>query len=139
MNDFLGRRPNDRARRIGRGILDGLAAVGTALNDGPKFARIGEIDDLILELQQERDHLIADLIEPGEYKVSENYDPKWRKPTVEEPEDKSAMDAIFGEKQDAGRLTTCRGRAYDGYNTTVHPGCPYKDSIHGRHEFTLRD
>lgn len=139
MNDFTGRRSNDRARRFGRGILDGLSALGTAMADGPKRARIDEIDRHVADLLQERDHLIADLIEPGDMKVSENYDPRWRKAVVEDAEDKSAMDAIFGEKQDAGRLTKCRGRAYDGYNTTVHPGCPYVETIHGSHEFTLRD
>lgn len=135
-----GRRPNDRLNRIGKGLIEGLSAIGTALADGPKVSRILEIDRQVAELLQERDHLVKDLIEPGDFVVSENYDPNWRKPKVEEPEDKNAMDAIFGEKQDAGRLTTCKGRwSVNSQFHDAHPGCPYIDTVHNKHEFTLRD
>lgn len=135
MNDFTGRRPTG----FGNRILNGLAAIGTAMADGPKRARIEEIDREVAQLLQERDHMIADLIEPGELKVSKNYDPNWRKPAIEETEDKTAMDAIFGEKQDAGRLTKCEGRSTSSRYHDAHPGCPYIDRIHNAHEFTLRD
>lgn len=130
-----GRRPNDRARRIGKGILDGLSAIGTALADGPKYQRINEIDAQITELRQERDHLIYGLIEPGDLKVSEDYDPRWRKTDVE-PDEASDIAMSF---PDTGRLTRCRGRASMNAYHSAHPGCPYVDTIHNSHEFTLKD
>lgn len=139
MNDFTGRRRNDRLGRIGRGLLDGLAAVGTAMADGPKVSRILAIDEQVKQLLQERDHLVTDLIEPGEFKVSENYDPTWRKPEVEEPDTEvPIMDQYFG-KQDAGRLTECKGRSTSSRYHDAHPGCPYIETVHNKHEFTLRD
>lgn len=133
MNDFTGRPRSNRARNIGKGILEGLSALGTAMADAPKRQRIEEIDKTILNLQQERDHLIADLIEPGDLKVSESYDPYWRKPVVEEEHDTSK--SIFGE----GRLTQCKGRTTSSRYHEAHPGCPYVEQIHTKHEFTLRD
>lgn len=131
MNEFTGRRPSDRARRIGKGILEGLSAIGTAMADEPKRARIEEIDEEIKNLKQERDHLIKTLIEPGDLKVSKNFDPYWRK-----PEERTRVRVMpVGE----GRLTKCKGRSYMGKFHDAHPGCPYIDTIHGPHEFTLRD
>lgn len=131
-----GRRPNDRARRIGKGLLEGLSAIGTALADGPKFQRIEEIDAQITELRQERDHLIKDLIEPGDYKVSSDYDPRWRKTDVEPAE---ASDIAMSFPDTEGRLTQCKGRSTSSTYSSVHPGCPYNAKIHVAHEFTLRD
>lgn len=137
MNSFTGRRSNDRAKRIGRGLLEGLSALGTVMADGPKKVRIQEIDRMVEDLLQERDHLIADLIEPGDLKVSENYNPRWRKPVVEdEDEDR---DYIFGDKQPHGRLTECKGRSTMGSYHEAHPACPYIGQRHNAHEFTLRD
>lgn len=133
MNDFTGRRKSDRAKRFGKGLLEGLSALGTVMADGPKRERIAEIDEQIKELQQERDHLITELIEPGDLKVSEGYDPKWSKSPRTEP----LMDQFFG----AGtpRLVQCKGRSHSGTFHSAHPGCPYIDQIHNAHEFTLRD
>jgi hypothetical protein len=124
MSQFTGRRGTGAAKRIGRALLDGLDTLGTAMNDGPKRQRISEIDNLIIELQQERDHLIAGLYEPGDLKVSDNYDPKWRKADEDMP---------------TGRLTECRGKFSDGDVYSPHPACPYKDTVHRRHEFTAND
>ncbi len=110
-------------------VLDGLATVGTAIADQPKYSRIREIDNQVKELLQERDHLIADLIEPGELKVSEDYDPSWRK--TETP-----VSSGTGE----GRLTQCKGRFSASSSIhDAHPGCPYLATKHNAHEFTLRD
>lgn len=134
MNEFTGRRSSDRAKRIGRGLLEGLSALGTAMADGPKHERIEAIDKEIKNLQQERDHLIKSLIEPGDLKVSENYDPYWRKPEVDDEE--PLMDQYFGKP---GRLTKCKGRSTSSRYHEAHPGCPYVEQIHTAHEFTLRD
>ena len=75
MNDFTGRRPTGRAKSFGRALLDGLDAIGTAMADGPKVERIKEIDAHIESLQHEKDSLIASLIEPGNLKVSDSYNP----------------------------------------------------------------
>ena len=131
MNDFTGRRKTGKAGRISKGILDGLAALGTAMADAPKQSRIEEIDEEIKNLQQERDHLIADLIEPGDLKVSKDYDPYWRKPEAEA--------TVFVAGSGEGRLTQCKGRRYSGTYHDAHPGCPYVNQIHIAHEFTLRD
>lgn len=129
---FTGRRPTG----VGRSILNGLAALGTAMADGPKLVRIEEIDKQVADLLQERDHLIADLIEPGDLKVSKNYDPNWRKPVVEDDEPfQSSLSAFSGE----GRLTECKGRRTTSTYHDAHPGCPYVGQIHNAHEFTLRD
>ena len=128
MNDFTGRRPNDRARRIGKGLLDGLAYLGTVMSDGPKLERIEEIDSEIERLQHEKDSLIASLIEPGDLKVSDGYDP--HKAVIIHPP------RTAGE----GRLTKCEGswRDNDPFDKS-HPGCPYRKTQHVKHEFTLRD
>ena len=75
MSTFSGRRNTGTAKRIGKGLLEGLSAIGTVMADGPKVERIKEIDAHIESLQHEKDSLIASLIEPGEYKVSDSYDP----------------------------------------------------------------
>lgn len=129
MSNFTGRRNTGNASRLGKSLLEGLSALGTALADGPKLARIEEIDNLVTELLQEQDHLIAALIEPGSLTVSEDYDPKWRKsPSVQE----TSEDGI-------GRLTECEGRNTRSLYHDAHPACPYVDSVHNAHEFTLRD
>jgi hypothetical protein len=129
-----GRRPNDRtenakdrAKRVGMGILDGLSALGTVMADGPKHERIKEIDGEIERLRHERNTLIATLIEPGNLKVDDDYDP--HKAVIINPP------RNLGD----GRLTECPGRVTRSVYDSVHPGCPYKETIHGRHEFTLRD
>lgn len=138
MNDFTGRRHTNRARNIGKGILEGLGALGTAMADAPKKVRINEIDTLVENLLQERDHLIADLIEPGDLKVSENYDPRWRKPSVVGVDEAGPLGdrPVVAE----GRLTECAGswRDNDPFDKS-HPGCPYRKTQHVKHEFTLRD
>lgn len=122
-----GRRPNDRLGRIGKGLLEGLAAVGTMMADGPKLERIEQIDSEIERLQHEKDTLIASLIEPGDLKVSDDYDPN--KAVIIHP-------ARAGE----GRLVKCEGswRDNDPFDKS-HPGCPYRKTQHIKHEFTLRD
>jgi hypothetical protein len=129
---FSGRRPTDRtetaksrAKRVGMGLLDGLSAIGTVMADGPKFERIKEIDAEMERLQHEKDTLIVGLIEPGDLKVSEGYDPN--------------RAGIHRLSPEGGRLTMCPGRVTRSIYDSVHPGCPYKDTIHGKHEFTLRD
>lgn len=134
MNDFTGRRPSDAAKRISKGFREGFNMLGIALADGPKRRRIEEIDALIIELNQERDHLIKDLIEPGDLKVSENYDPRW---TKTESKDEDEDDVTLS--QDGGRLTTCEGRDSMSVYHNAHPGCPYLETVHIKHEFTLRD
>lgn len=121
-----GRRPNERTRKIGKGILDGLSLLGTALADGPKHDRIKEIDAELERLQHEKDTLINSLIEPGDLKVSEGYDPH-----------KAAI--IHPARHSEGRLTICPGRSTSSRYDPVHPGCPYVNQIHNKHEFTLRD
>lgn len=129
MSSFTGRRNTGKASSIGRGFLSALDAVGTALADGPKYSRINEIEELVIDLLQERDHLIAGLIEPGNLTVSEDYDPRWRKSAV-----------IVTTSTTDGRLTECKGswRDNDRFDDS-HPGCPYRGTRHIRHEFTLRD
>lgn len=130
---FTGRRKTG----LGDSILRGLSALGTAMADGPKYARISEIDTAVAELLQERDHLIYGLIEPGELKVSDNYDPRWRKPAVEENDETPIMDQYFGAG--TARLTECKGRDTMSTYHDAHPGCPYVAKVHTSHEFTLRD
>lgn len=123
-----------RTARIGKGILSGLGEIAGALSDGGKLARIREIDEAVYNLQQERDHLIAGMNEPGKLKVSENYDPHWRKPVA------VVVDAEYTVPPSAdGRLTHCKGRANAGVYHDAHPGCPYVNRIHNAHDFTLRD
>lgn len=131
-----GRRPNEKTRSFGRSILDGLSAIGTALADGPKYQRIKEIDAQIVELRQERDHLVHGLIEPGDLKVSDDYDPRWRKAAVADDAD-AVMPDIFSSGE--GRLTKCGGRTTMSRYHDAHPGCPYVAQVHNEHEFTLRD
>jgi hypothetical protein len=126
MNAFTGRPTSDRARKIGKGIFEGLSLLGTALADGPKHDRIKEIDAEIERLQHERDTLIASLIEPGDLKVSKGYDPN-----------KAVV--IHNVRPGEGRLTQCPGRSTSSAYDRCHPGCPYNSKIHGAHEFTLRD
>lgn len=121
-----GRRPTG----LGRSILEGLSALGTALADGSNRERIKEIDKQVKDLLQERDHLIHDLIEPGDLKVSENYDPFWKK---------SGSTTTIDHDDEIGRLTECGGRSTSGRYHDAHPACPYVDTIHNAHEFTLRD
>lgn len=120
-----------RTARIGRGLLSGLGEIAGALSDGGKLARIREIDEAVYNLQQERDHLIAGMNEPGKLKVSENYDPHWRKPVA----------VVVGAEPVVveGRLTHCEGRDTMAKWHDAHPGCPYVNQIHNEHEFTLRD
>ena len=129
MSTFSGRRPTDRMSRSGKGFLEGLTIVGTVLADGPKHERINEIDAEMERLQLEKDTLIASLIEPGNLKVSEGYDPN--KAVVNKPPHRTA---------DGGRLTQCAGQwsATTKYHD-AHPGCPYLGTKHNPHEFTLRD
>lgn len=129
MGSFTGRPNTGRAKKIGSSILDGLSLLGTALSDGPKHARIEEIDQIVADLLQERDHLINDLIEPGNLRVSENFDPRWSKPST-----------IVQVDSSDGRLTQCSGswRDNDPFDAS-HPGCPYRKQQHIAHEFTLRD
>lgn len=132
MNNFTGRRPSDRAKKFGRAFLDGLDALGTVLSDGPKLERIKEIEAHINRLQNEKDSLVSSLIDPGEYKVSDDYDPN----RVFTP----LMDQYFGKREGAGRLTKCKGQ----WSATAtihdcHPACPYLGTRHIAHEFTLRD
>lgn len=131
---FSGRRPTGRASRIGKGILAGLDALGTAMADGPKRTRIAEIDKQVKDLLQERDHLVVSLIERGDYEVSDNYDPYWRKPETDADEKETVS-----YTSDAGRLTQCKGRTTSSRYHDAHPGCPYVEQIHNAHEFTLRD
>lgn len=134
MNDFTGRRKTDRARRIGKGIFETLVTITDAMTDGPKLARIEEIDREIKELRQERDHLIKGLVEPGDLKVSKHFDPYWSK---------SGTPRSYQEMVATGigtpRLTKCKGRQTSGRYHDAHPGCPYVEQIHAPHEFTLRD
>lgn len=130
-----GRRPTGRASRIGKGFLEGLSILATNLTDAPRKARIKEIDEQIKNLRQERDHLVADLIEKEDYEVSEDYDPHWRK-----PEETRIGDVHnYRNSSSDGRLTECVGRSTMSRYHGAHPGCPYVDQIHTAHEFTLRD
>lgn len=123
-----GRRPTGNARRIGKGFLEGLAAVSSALADSPKRERILQIDLEMERLQHEKDTLIVGLIEPGDLKVSEDYDPR-----------RAAIIHNAPVSTD-GRLTDCRGSWQDNDPfDKSHPGCPYRKTQHGSHEFTLRD
>jgi len=131
MNNISGRRNTGAAKRFGKALLEGLDSLGTAMNDGPKRARISEIDEQVKNLLQERDHLIHALYEPGDLKVSKSYDPNWRKP---EDEDDSPS-----YSSSEGRLTKCPGRDTMSRYHRAHPGCPYVEQIHTAHEFTLRD
>jgi len=133
---FTGRRPNDSASKLGKSILAGLSALGTAMADGPKRARIQDIDQTVKDLLQERDHLVKDLIEPGDLQVSEDYDPHWRKP---EREQKTLFTHDFSGGAGEARLTECKGRATSSRYHDAHPACPYVEQIHTAHEFTLRD
>lgn len=119
-----GRRPSPRLRSLGRNLLDGLSEIGTALSDGPAWQRISEIDAEITELRQERDHLIASLVDPCGMEVSSDYNPNWtkREPVVE-----------------GGRLVQCEGREHSGVYHRAHPACPYISTIHNKHDFVLRD
>jgi hypothetical protein len=127
MSSFTGRRNTGRASRVGRGILDGLSVLGTALADGPKITRIKEIDAEMERLQHERDSLIVTLTQDYEgYEVSEDYDPN--------------KAVIMHVRPGEGRLTKCAGswRDNDPFDKS-HPGCPYRKTQHVGHEFTLRD
>jgi hypothetical protein len=128
MSTFSGRRSTGAAKRFGKGLLDGLAYVGTALADGPKLQRIEEIEGQIEALTWERNKLISELIEPGNLKVDEDFDAN-RPPVTHAPRVRA------GE----GRLTECEGQFSTSSDWHVHPGCPYKGSRHGAHEFTLND
>lgn len=110
------------------------SSVGTALNnmaiashDAESRRRILEIDEEMLQLRMERDHLLANLYEPkSDEGPSARYIPgQWK------PHPKSSS----GE----GRLTQCKGRDTMGTYHNAHPGCPYIDRRHVAHEFTLRD
>lgn len=125
---ITGRRPNERANRFAKSFMEGLSFVGTALADGPKHERIREIDVEIERLQQEKDALITSLIEPGDLKVSDGYDPN--KAVI--------IKNVFSRPGD-GRLVLCKGRRTTSTYHDAHPGCPYVDTIHNSHEFTLRD
>jgi len=127
MSTFTGRAPSGRVSRIGKGLLDGLVTMSDALHDGGLRTQIEDIDGQIEVLRRERDSLISRLYEPGDLKVSDDFDPTWRKPeTTPTP-------------SGPGRLTQCAGREYMGVYHGAHPGCPYIDSIHKAHDFTLRD
>lgn len=124
-----GRRPTGRASRIGKGLLDGLAAVSTAMADSPKRERIAQIDIELERLQHEKDTLILGLIEPGDLKVSEGYDPR-----------RAAIINNAPVSSSDGRLTNCEGQ-WSASSTihNCHPACPYLGTKHIAHEFTLRD
>lgn len=127
MGNFTGRPTSGRFKKFAGAVLDGLSEMAVASAENARQTRIAEIDKEVRDLLQERDHLIVDLVEPGDLKVSENYDPYWTKPTTLSP--------AKGE----GRLAECDGRSTMSVYSNVHPGCPYKDTIHNSHEFTLRD
>jgi hypothetical protein len=127
-----GRRPTGRAKSFGNALLDGLSALGTVAHDGPMKERINAIDSQLEELRRERDYLIANLYEPGDLEVSEDYDRFWT-PKGDSSETPRIVRA--GE----GRLTQCKGRDTMGTYHDAHPGCPYIDQRHNAHEFTLRD
>lgn len=130
MGKFTGTPSTGRLKKFGAALLDGLDAMATAANDAPKRSRILEIDNTILELQQERDHMIQGLVEKGDYVVSENYNPNWSKKS--EP----IAPVVAGE----GRLTKCKGRWSETSTMhDAHPGCPYINTKHIAHEFTLKD
>lgn len=129
MSTFSGRRNTGRAKQFGKGLLGALDALGTAMADGPKRTRIAEIDIQVKDLLQERDHLVVGLIERGDYEVSDSYDPHWSKP---------AGGAVVNTGE--GRLTQCKGRwSANSQIHDAHPGCPYVNTQHNAHEFTLRD
>lgn len=123
MTHFTGRKPTGLGARIGKGLLDGLEAVGTAMNDGPKLERIKQIDSEMERLQHEKDSLIVGLIEPGNLKVSDDYDPH-----------KAVIMNVAG-----ARLTHCEGRRTSSRYHDAHPACPYIETIHNAHDFTARD
>jgi hypothetical protein len=141
MTHHFGQKPGSgkkASKTVGRGILTGLAALGTAMADGPKLQRIDVIDQEIKDLRQERDHLIAGLIEPGDLKPSKHYDPNaYVGRSVSSPAPYSS-DLPPGSPLRA-RLEHCKGREYSGKYHKAHPACPYIDTIHNAHDFTLRD
>lgn len=148
MTRLTGRRSTGRLKSFGSMMLDTLDEIATASADSTKRRRIEEIDTELEELKQvrkdlkqERDHLIKGLVEPGNLKVSKDYDRSWTKPTTETVQVRSfdtqpIMDQYFGAP---GRLTKCKGQFSDTYVFDVHPGCPYINKKHNAHEFTLRD
>ena len=120
----------DRLRSFGKTMLDGLIYLGEALSDDPKKVRIKEIDELMRDLNQERDHLIASLINPGNLEVSALYDPNWTGP----------KSAVATPDPEGGRLTLCAGRLFENSDIhDTHPACPYYATKHIKHEFMLRD
>lgn len=133
MGKFTGRPNSGGLKRFGTALLNGLDAMATASHDSPIRTRINEIDELIPNLKQERDHLIHSLYEPGDLTVSEDYDPNWVK--VAETAKQAMVDGYNG-----GRLTKCKGQwSATAEYTDEHPGCPYKGTRHNAHEFTLKD
>lgn len=129
MND---KNKKDRFKHAGESFLKGLAAVGTALSDGPARSRIREIDHEMKQLQNERDYLVDHLVQPlPDEKVSENYVPGSYYP--EPPVRVSTYST--GE----GRLVQCKGRSTSSRYHQAHPGCPYVEQIHIAHDFMLRD
>lgn len=129
MTHNFGHKPG-KGKKVARAIGTGLAALGTAMADGPKHARIEAIDQEIKDLKQERDHLIAGLIEPGSLKPSKDYDPNAYVGRIVRAPAPYSTD---------GRLEHCEGREYSGKYHKAHPACPYIDTIHIAHDFTLRD
>lgn len=124
---------DNRAKRIGKGLgnglLGGLSVLGSvsmAMTDAPKRARLLEIDAELQDLLQERDHVIASMLEPGDLEISDDYDPYWRK-------------GAAVQNTTDGRLTKCKGRNTISKYHEAHPACPYIEKIHTAHEFTLRD
>lgn len=115
-----------RKTGLGDSILRGLAAVGTAMSDGPKLERIRQIDADLDNLQHEKDTLIAGLIEPGDLRVSEGYDPH-------------RAVVIRNVRPGEPRLVECEGRSTMSVFHDAHPACPYIEQRHNAHEFTLRD
>lgn len=121
-----------RIRKIGSAILDGLDRMAVVSHDGTSRARIEEIDDEIVLLRRERDHLIANLYEPrADEVVSDDY-----VPGAYQPQPKVWK---HDHTESVGRLTTCKGRNTSSRYHDAHPGCPYIETIHTSHEFTLRD
>lgn len=127
----------DKFAKFGKSFANAVVRASTIIHDGSRMEQIEKIDKQVAELLQERDHLIADLIDPGDLKPSKNYDPNWRKKTVEDDEPVQTSLSSFSSE---GRLTQCEGswRDNDPFDKS-HPGCPYRKTQHINHEFTLRD
>lgn len=125
MTSFTGRPSTGRVKAFGKGLIEGLGALSTAMVDSPKRERIREIDFEIEKLQYEKDCLITSMIEPGDLEVSKGFDPN------------NAV--IMNPPTKPGRLTDCAGR--DSYSLVhnAHPACPYVKQIHVAHQFTAHD